>query len=247
MDEPAVEVPVRREPFFKLPRAIWLLLAIMVAVHVYVNFQSAPEQLRIVSEFGFVPSNYSGPGTLHLQGVPLSMWFPFITHLFLHGNFAHIAFNGLWLMAVGTPLARRLGTLPFLGFYLVCGVLSALSHLLGNLGSYSPVIGASGAIAGCMAGAIRVMYSPDARYFSIRDLRLGSLAPLWDMRIILVTIVWMIINLLMGSGLVPIPGAEGASIAWEAHVGGFLAGLVLLPLFDHLAGRGAPVFPRRSA
>jgi membrane associated rhomboid family serine protease len=243
MDEPAIEVPVRREPFFKLPRAIWLLLAIMVAVHVYVNFQSPPEQLRIVSNFGLVPSHYSVPGALRLQGVPLILWLPFITHLFLHGNFAHIAFNSLWLMAVGTPLARRLGTLPFLGFYLLCGVLSAFSHILGNLGSYVPVIGASGAIAGCMAGAIRVMFSPDARYLSIRDVRVGSLAPLWDARIIIVTIVWMIINLLMGSGLVPIPGAEGASIAWEAHVGGFLAGLVFLPLFDRLAGRGAPLFP----
>jgi len=243
MDKPVAEAEVRREPFFKLPRAILLLLAIMAAVQIYLSLQSDAQQFAIVSKYGLVPSRYSGPGGLHFHG-PLSLWLPFLTHLFLHGNFAHIAFNALWLMAVGTPLARRLGTLPFLGFYFACGILSAFGHILGNLGSGTVVIGASGAIAGCMAGAFRVMYSPDARYFSTRDVRVGSLAPLWDPRIVFVTLVWIAINALMGSGLVPIPGMDGAGIAWEAHIAGFFAGLVVLPLFDFLAGRGAASLPR---
>jgi membrane associated rhomboid family serine protease len=242
MDERATEIEVRREPFFKLPRAILILLTIMIAVHVYVNLQTEATQFLIVSKFGLVPSRYSNLAASPSEGATLSLLWPFISHLFLHGNFAHLAFNGLWLMATGTPLARRLGAVPFLAFYFVCGILSALSHILGNLGSSVPVIGASGAIAACMAGAIRVMYSPDARYFSTRDVRVGSLAPLWDARIIVVTLAWIVINLVMGLGLVPIPGAEGASIAWEAHIGGFFAGLILLPLFDRVAGRGAP-FP----
>ena len=242
MDESA-EVEARREPFFKLPRAILLLLAIMAAVQIFLSLQSDAAQFSIVSKYGLVPSRYSGPDGLHFHG-PLSLWLPFITHLFLHGNFAHIAFNALWLMAVGTPLARRLGTFSFLGFYFVCGILSALGHILGNLGSGTVVIGASGAIAGCMAGALRVMYSPDARYFSTRDVRVGSLAPLWDSRILVVTVVWIAINALMGSGRLPIPGTDGAGIAWEAHIAGFFAGLVLLPLFDLFAGRGAAILPK---
>ena len=243
MDKPAAEAEVRREPFFKLPGVILLLLAIMAAVQLFLSLQSDTEQLAIVSKYGLVPSRYSGPSGLHLHG-PLSLWLPFVTHLFLHGNFPHIAFNALWLMAVGTPLARRVGTLPFLGFYIACGVLSAVGHILGNLGSNEIVIGASGAVSGCMAGALRVMYSPDARYFSTRDVRVGSLAPLWDIRIIFVTIVWIAINALMGSGLVPIPGADGAGIAWEAHIAGFFAGLIILPFFDLLAGRGSAILPK---
>lgn len=243
MDEPAAEAETRREPFFKLPRAILLLLAVMIAIHIYVTLQGEAEQFRIVSQFGLVPARYSAAGALDLHHISLSLLLPFITHLFLHGNFTHIAFNALWLMAVGTPLARRLGTAAFLGFYLVCGILSGVSQVVVTLGSPIPVIGASGAVAACMAGAFRVMYSPDARYFSVSDVRVGSLAPLWDPRIIFVTLVWIALNAFMGSGLVPIPGAAGAGIAWEAHVGGFFAGLILLPIFDRLAGRGAPVFP----
>ncbi len=242
MDEPVADAEVRREPFFKLPRAILLLLAVMVAVHVYVNLQSEAVQFAIISKFALVPTRYAAPGALnHLS---LSLLLPFVTHLFLHGNLVHITFNALWLMAVGTPLARRLGTGPFLGFYFACGILSGVSQVVGTLGSPIPVIGASGAVAACMAGAFRVMYSPDARYFSIRDMRVGSLAPLWDPRIIFVTLLWIALNVFMGSGLVPIPGTAGAGIAWEAHIGGFFAGLILLPLFDRMAGRGAPVFPR---
>lgn len=243
MDEPVAEVEVRREPFFKLPRAILLLLAIMVAVHVYVNLQSEAVQLQIISKFALVPARYAVPGALDPGHLSLSLLLPFVTHLFLHGNIPHIAFNALWLMAVGTPLARRLGTGPFLGFYFLCGILSGVAQVVGTLGSAIPVVGASGAVAACMAGAFRVMYSPDARYFSIRDVRVGTLAPLWDPRILFVTLVWIVLNAFMGSGLVPIPGTEGAGIAWEAHVGGFFAGLVLLPLFDWLAGRGTAVFP----
>lgn len=242
MDEPAAEVELRREPFFKLPRAILLLLAILVAVHVYVNLQSEQMQYSIVSNFGLVPARYAVHGAFDLRHLSLSLLLPFITHLFLHGNFAHILFNALWLMAVGTPLARRLGTGPFLGFYFVCGILSGACQVLSSLGSDVPVIGASGAVAACMAGAFRVMYSPDARYFSLRDFRVGSLAPLWDPRIIFVTMVWIALNALMGSGLVPIPGAQGAGIAWEAHIGGFFAGLILLPVFDWMAGHRA-AFP----
>ena len=239
MDKPAEEAELRREPFFKLPHAVLLLLAIMVAVHVYVNFQSDAVQYEIISKFALVPARYANG----LGHVSLSLLLPFITHLFLHGNFTHIAFNALWLMAVGTPLARRLGTGPFIAFYLLCGVLSGVTQILSGLSSTAPVIGASGAISACMAGAFRVMYSPDARYFSIRDVRVGSLAPLWDGRIIFVTVIWIALNAVMGSGLLPIPGVQGAGIAWQAHVGGFFAGLILLPFFDRLAGRGAAFRP----
>ena len=233
MSNPWATESSSREPFFKLPPVILLLLAIMVGVYAVLTFSTEATQLRLVNAFGFVPSHY-GAGAQHGDRILALIW-PFFTHLFLHGNLAHLVFNSLWLMAVGTPLARRLGPVAFLAFYFVCGALSATAHLAANLGSPIPVIGASGAIAGCMAGAIRVMFASSASYFTKAGSSL-SLAPLTDKRIVVVSMMWLLINALMGSGLLPMPGQGSAGIAWEAHIGGYFAGLLLIPIFDRWAG-----------
>jgi membrane associated rhomboid family serine protease len=241
MSNPWAEQDVRREPFFKLPGVILLLLTLMAAVHVVLMLSSPAFQQFAVTTFGFVPEHYSDVSDSD-RGVAELAW-PFVTHAFLHGNLAHLIFNALWLMAVGTPLARRLGTLPFLVFYLLCGAISAGAHLLAHPGSSIPVVGASGAIAGCMAGALRVIFSSTTRYFVSKTVGLGRLAPLRDARILTVTAVWVLINLAMGAGLMPMPGQGDAGIAWEAHIGGFVAGLVLIGLFDRWAGGSTRDYP----
>jgi membrane associated rhomboid family serine protease len=234
-DSGADLAPPAREPFFKLPSVIILLLVLMIGVYAAIAVLSPALRQVAIERYALVPSHYMAGG--HARYGVVGLLLPFVSHLFLHGNLTHLAFNALWLMAVGTPLARRLGPFPFLSFYFVCGVCSALAHLLTNAGSEIPVVGASGAISGCMAGALRVMFSPTARFYS-KGLDLsGELASLNDRRILFVSVMWLLLNFGAGTGLLPLPGTGGAGIAWEAHIGGFFAGMLLIPIFDHAARR----------
>jgi len=232
----------RHEPIFKLPGVILLLLAVMIAVQAIIAWGEARTGNWIFATFGFRPSDYAAGAPESLGGWARLAW-PFVTHGFVHGSWLHLFFNALWLMAVGTPLARRLGTPAFLGFYFFCGIAAVSLHWALNAGSDATVVGASGAISGCMAGALRVMLAGSARYFLNKHPGIGSLAPIWDRRLVLVSVIFVAINLLTGLGFMPLPGAEGAQIAWLAHVGGFIAGLILMPIFDWAAGGGQRAYP----
>ena len=241
-DQVEDEIVAQREPFFKVPAIILLLLLPMVAIQLYV--QSIPDAAKeqIYLTFGFVPSHLEN---LHPK-TPADYWniaWPFVSHGFLHGNWAHLGFNGAFLLAFGTPLARRLGSAGFLGFYLVCGVFAGLAHWALNVGSPYPVVGASGAIAGCMAGALRILFSRSGRFFLNKGPAIGQLAPLWDRQLLVFTAFWIVINGVMAFNLLPMPGAQGATIAWGAHIGGYFAGLFLVPLFDAFSGGRTRGFP----
>jgi membrane associated rhomboid family serine protease len=152
-----------------------------------------------------------------------------LTHLFLHGGWAHVILNALGLLAFGAPVARLLGGgvrggLLFLAFYLLCGLLAGLGFVLLHPAGEQPVVGASGAVAGLMAAASRLIERP------------GRLSGFQSRPVVGMAAGWLAIN-----GLAAIfgtlPGAGGAAIAWEAHLAGYSAGLVLIGPVARLAGR----------
>ena len=129
--------------------------------------------------------------------------------------------------------ARRFGALLFLVFFVVCGALGAATHLAFNWGSPIPVIGASGAISGLMAAAIRML--PQMAPWAVPGE--APLAPILSRSIVTFTLVWVGVNLLAGVTGLGLGGAGGL-IAWQAHLGGFAAGLLLCRPFDRLRPRG---------
>jgi membrane associated rhomboid family serine protease len=174
----------------------------------------------------------ANPGTLWERAVP------FVSYMGLHGSWAHLIINCLWLLAFGPIVARRFGNLLFLFFFLVCGLAAAACYLAFNWGSPVPVVGASGAISGLMAGALR-MLPGQAPWVTPSE---APLAPFLSRQILMFTLVWAAINVMTavtGFGV----GGESGLIAWQAHLGGFLAGLLLCGPFDSLRPRnvGAPV------
>ena len=174
----------------------------------------------------------ANPGTLWERAIP------FVSYMGLHGNWTHLIINCLFLLAFGPIVARRFGTVLFFLFFLVCGVVAALCYLALNWGSPVPVVGASGAISGLMAAAIR-MLPGQAPWVQQGE---APLAPLLSRQILVFTALWVAVNLMTaftGFGL----GGEGGLIAWQAHLGGFLAGLLLSIPFDRLRPRsvGTPV------
>lgn len=238
----------RREPMFNVPGSIVALIALFALVHaVRMLLLSEDEDLTLLLAAAFIPARYEHG--LLASGL-LGFTAP-VTYSFLHGDLTHLGINSVWLLAMGSAVAKRAGDLRFLLFSLICGLFAALAHLVTHFGEVSPVIGASGAISGHMAAAIRFVFSaepsPAGARTMRRNLRAIALKPLHralaDPRVIGVLAVWLATNVATGMGVVPLTD-EGAAIAWEAHIGGFLAGLVLFSLFDHPdAGMAAPVRP----
>jgi len=225
-----------RQPIFRAPPVVLWLIAGLALAHGARVMGSPARSQAIIDAFAFVPAHYSHAFMASHIGQAGTFWdqvVPFVSYMGLHNDFTHLAVNCLWLLAFGPTVARRFGAPLFLAFFVVCGVAGAATHLAFNWGSPVPVIGASGAISGLMAAAIRML--PQMAPWAVPGE--APLAPIFSRPIVTFTLVWAAINIvagLTGLGL----GGEGGLIAWQAHLGGFAAGLVLCGPLDRLRPRG---------
>lgn len=218
--------PKVQQPFLRIPGAVMALVVVLVGAHAARELFFRDETAQLLYRFGFVPARYSASFLAeHFinAGNIFERSTPFISYMFLHVDWTHLIINCIWLLPFGAMVAQRYGSFPFLLFFLICGVLGAAFHLALNWGSTSPVIGASAAVSGLMAAAFRLL--PDGPQ--------GPLQPLFSKRVLLLSIVWIGINALAGiTGIGAGPGVH--MIAWEAHMGGYFAGLLLPGAFDSL-------------
>jgi membrane associated rhomboid family serine protease len=147
----------------------------------------------------------------------------------------------VWLLAFGPVVARRFGGVAFVAFFMLSGVAGGLFYVAVNWGQDVGAIGASGAISGLMGGAIRMMRIRQP-YLNVATL---PLLPIFSQQVVGFSLVWLAVNLvtgLVGVGL----GGQFQAVAWEDHMGGYLAGLVLAGLFESIAGPAARL-ARRGA
>jgi membrane associated rhomboid family serine protease len=230
------------EPIFNVPTVVSALLAVLLAIHAIREWAITPEfDNELLWLFAFVPSRYDsavfGTGAFP-GGLAADVW-TFITYAFLHGSWTHLGLNAVWLLAFGTPVARRFGPTRFILFFAVTAAGGALAHLAVYSGERVPMIGASAAISGFMAAAIRFAFQRGGplrfigrdRDDAYRVPALPLRAVLRDGRVLIFLAVWFGLNLLFGLGSIGLDGGDQA-IAWQAHIGGFLAGLLAFPLFD---------------
>jgi membrane associated rhomboid family serine protease len=197
------------ERAINLPPALLGLILVNVAVQLLRQVLSESMDQKIVLTLGLVPANYTGDPTADWWSLILAP----ITYQFLHGGWVHLGVNMLSLAAFGAPLERLLGVRRFVLFYLSAGVVSALVHGVIFPDSPDPVIGASGAISGVFGAVLVALH---------REGRIQSLLP--------VAGIWIALNVFFGyfGGT---PGTGGEPVAWTAHIGGFVYGLVALRLF----------------
>jgi len=215
-----------REPFLQAPAPVLWLIAALVLAHVARAIAPAALSEEILVQYSFISARYA-QGTDVFGLVMLAV--PLVSYMFLHADFIHLGVNCLWLLAFGPIVARRYGSFLFLVFFVVCGVAGAATFLAFNWGSPDGVIGASGAISGLMGAAIRMYPWPGSRLAR-------PMAPILSRPILLFSGVWFVANLLFGlTGL----GTAGEvhQIAWQAHVGGYFAGLALAGTFEALRYR----------
>jgi membrane associated rhomboid family serine protease len=177
------------------------------------------------------------------DGKPL--WWTTVTYAFLHGSWTHVGFNCLWLVAFGAAVARRFGAGRFLIFSLFAALAGALAHYLTHMDDLQPVVGASAVVSAAMAAAARFVFQPGAplgETLGFGDRRLDhdhayrqpalSLRAIFsDRRALAFLVIWLLANFLFG--VTPaLPGLGNMTVAWEAHIGGFLLGLLGFRLFD---------------
>jgi len=230
-----------RQPFFRAPPVVLWLIGALAALHLLRVTRPGREPDNLVYEFGFYPLRYSRAFLESHMANPGTLWeraIPFISYIGLHNDWTHLIINSLWLLAFGPIVARRWGGVLFLAFFTICGIAGALAYLAFNWASPVPVVGASGAISGLMAAALRML--PGQAPWAMPGE--APLAPLWSRQILVFTAVWAAINLLTGlTGLGM--GGDSGLIAWQAHLGGFIVGLLLSGPFDTLRPRnvGTPV------
>jgi membrane associated rhomboid family serine protease len=202
---------------------------------------TAQQDVEFLLLFAFIPARYT-PAVLSVDTLPgglgADVW-TFVTYALLHGDLTHLAINVIWLLPFGTAVARRFGSTRFLALFAASAAAGAGVHLLTHPGELLPMIGSSAAVSGFMAAAIRFVFQAGGPLGVFR----GGEAPIYhvpavplrealrDPRILAFLVVWFGLNALFGVGSVGILGVD-QPVAWQAHIGGFLAGLLLFPLFD---------------
>jgi membrane associated rhomboid family serine protease len=174
-----------------------------------------------IQAWGVVPREYSTFRDLP-PTIPLPFWSTLFTSMFLHGGWMHLGGNMLYLWIFGDNLEKVMGAARFVIFYLVCGLVASFAHIVFGAGSTTPAVGASGAISGVLGGYL-VLF-PQNR---VRVLTRGGIV---SVPAIVVLGFWILIQLFNGIGSMATTSETGGGVAYMAHIGGFVAGLVLVKL-----------------
>jgi membrane associated rhomboid family serine protease len=214
------------------PVVTWVIILLNGIIFLYEI--SIPKDMlqQLFYLFGLVPARYSYPSWAVIHGLPFDHYLSFITAMFLHAGWLHIIGNMWFLYVFGGTVEDRLGHVSFLFFYLLAGLGASLIYFLIDIHSRIPESGASGAIAGVM-GAYIVLF-PRAR---ILTMILLFFFPFFvELSAFFYIGYWFLIQLLAGTISFAAQATQGG-VAWWAHVGGFVAGIVLVLLFRRHAHR----------
>ena len=207
------------------PLINYLLIAINVIVFVFLQGSGTNEKFTYA--FSTVPAEIlTGNDIVSevLEPTPVPVYLTLITSMFMHGGWAHLIGNMLFLWVFGDNIENRIGHSRYLIFYLLCGIIASLSHVfISGASSEIPSLGASGAISGVMGGYLLLF--PSRRVHVLIGYGVGQVPAFVALGI------WIVLQVIMGMGLL---GGEqtGGGVAYAAHIGGFVAGLLLIKMFD---------------
>jgi membrane associated rhomboid family serine protease len=195
--------------------------------------------LQLTYLFGLVPARFADSDWAAAVGLPLDSYWPILTHQFLHGGWLHIIANMWTLWIFGDNVEDRMGPGRFAIFYLLCGTLAGVTHLLTNPDSTVPSVGASGAIAGVLGAYL--LFFPTARLIVLFPIFFFPL--FFEVPAVFYLAIWFFGQLFSGTASLAGPQQVGG-IAWWAHIGGFIVGMLLCGLF---ARRQRPSQPDEHA
>lgn len=226
-----------REPVFLLPGSITILAGVLIAIHLASTLVLNQDGLvQLLFWFAFQPYRIVLASVDPGIAIPL-IWTPF-SHAFLHAGWDHVLINVAWLVIFATPVVRRYGAGPMLALFLISAAGGAALFAATTLHNQVYLIGASGGVAGLTGAAIRFMFQPvlvgrhpETGERVLLGRRLASLAEVFkNPRSRWFTVIWLAMNAAVP--LVPLLTGTSLAIAWQAHLGGFAAGFLLVGLFE---------------
>jgi membrane associated rhomboid family serine protease len=237
-----------RQPIFLLPGAVSALAGLLIAIHLGASLVLDVDGLgNLRIWFGFIPFRVTAAELLPGGALPL-LWSGF-THALLHFDFMHLMVNTAWLLVFGTPVARRYGAVAFWMVFFIgalAGALLLMAVQLTFVNQFAVLIGASGGVSALTGASLRFIFqpmiigqNPETGERVILGRRTATFGQLFtNPRSRAFILIWVGLNLLIP--LAPFVTGVEIAIAWEAHIGGFIAGLLLPSLFDERTRRRLP-------
>jgi membrane associated rhomboid family serine protease len=217
-------------PRIETPMVTWSIIAVCVLVFFWQLSLGINGREIAIYEFGMIPARLFGRAELDPELVVVPAWSTVFTSMFMHGGWMHLGFNMLFLWIFGDNVEDSMGHARYLIFYLACGTAAALAQAVVNPDSTVPMVGASGAISGVL-GAYLLLH-PHATIRTV--IFLGLFVTMMHLPALIVLGLWFLMQLV--SAALSNSGAPG--VAFWAHVGGFVAGMALVPFFKK---RGVPL------
>ncbi len=213
----------------RAPIVTWSLIVINVLVFAGSLLSGAPEAEALLMRFGVVPDVlvHGDWGLPRNEGGALGSWVTPFTSMFLHGGLIHLGSNMLFLHVFGDNVEDVLGRARFLVFYVLCGLGAVAGQVLVDTNSMVPMIGASGAISGVLAGYM--MLFPHARVVTLVPIFI--FIHFMEVPAGIFIVLWFVLQLVLGYLSLGLLAEGGGGVAWFAHIGGFLAGLVCIRSF----------------
>lgn len=200
------------------------LTLITINILVFLYEVSLGENIHnFILEYGLIPAKVFTSANIDLG----DRFFPFISSMFIHGGWLHIIGNALFLFIFGDNVEARMGHFKYLVFYIVCGIAAALFQIITNMGSVIPMVGASGAISGVLGAYIT--FFPKSKILTL--IPIFFFIQLIHIPAAIFIFVWFIIQFLSGVGSLGAAQDTGGVAFW-AHIGGFVAGLILARFFQ---------------
>jgi len=210
-------------PRINTPIVTWSIIGVCVLVFFWQLSLGANGGEIAVYQFGMIPARLFGTATFDPELAAVPAWSTVFTSMFMHGGWMHLGFNMLFLWIFGDNVEDSMGHVRYLVFYLACGVAAALAQAVVNPESAIPMVGASGAISGVL-GAYLLLH-PRATVRTV--IFLGIFVTMMHLPALIVLGLWFLMQL--ASAAFSSSGEPG--VAFWAHVGGFVAGMALVPFF----------------
>jgi membrane associated rhomboid family serine protease len=231
---PPVQLPASA---INVPWIILVVIGFLIAVHLGLQLAGQSWQISAQFAFAFIPIRFTQPYFPQIRG---SAYWSMLTYGLLHADWLHLGFNSLWLLIFSKPVVLRLGSLRYLALLLLSIFAGAVAGLIVHWGEFVVMVGISAGVSGVMAAAIPLMYARGARWELNSAEHMAMISPLTPVQILRnrtafgFTIMWLALTMFTATSQYFTGTAflEERVIAWEAHLGGFIAGFILFYLLD---------------
>jgi membrane associated rhomboid family serine protease len=230
------------QPFFNIPPVILAVVAILILVHGFLQLQGLSWQIFAQYAFAFIPIRFTATYFPQMRG---SAYWSMLTYGLLHADWTHLGFNSLWLVIFSKPVVLRLGSWRYLVLLAVSTIAGAIAGLIVHWGEFVVMVGISAGVSGMIAAAIPIMYAGGVGMSTMTELQVKNVQPLSPWQIVknkqalIFTIMWLGLTMFTATSQYFTGTAflEERVIAWEAHLGGFIAGFIAFYLLDYSSAK----------